>query len=128
MSAVVAQQSVRRRRRARGARTVTTAPVPVLMPWLRSQALNSTRHAAALRPFTRAEFGSDAAAPSEGHLQAANALITSLRRELLRLNEPVRATSAAAQRHPKDENLRRLLELKDQAHQWVRTIERIWDF
>ena len=81
-----------------------------------------------MRPFSRIEFGNDPAAPSEGHLQAANALISSLRRELLRLNEPVRATAAAAQRDPTDANLRRLLELKDQAHQWVRVIEKIWDF
>ena len=116
-----------RRRRVPVAAT-TRAPVPVLDPWLRSQALNSVRHAAALRPFTRAEFGNEAAAPSEGHLQAANTLLTSLRRELIRLNGPVRVSSVRAQRSPSPENLGRLLDLKDQAHAWVRATERIWDF
>ena len=30
---------------------------PILAPWLRAQSVNVTRHAAALRPFKRAEFG-----------------------------------------------------------------------
>src|SRR4051795_13349689 len=93
-----------RRRRAaatiRRAPTTGKAPVPkpfpVLDPWLWSQASNSTRHAAALRPFARSEFGTDAAAPSEGHLQAANHLLSALRAELLKLNGTVRRAAAEA--------------------------------
>jgi hypothetical protein len=128
----------RRRRRTRQApgpprpRTVGRAPVPkpfpVLDPWLWSQAGNSTRHAAALRPFTRAEFGSDAAAPSEGHLQAANRLIGGLRAELLRVNGSVRSAAAQARKQPTRQELERVLALKERAHQWVRGIEQIWDF
>src|SRR5216684_8486339 len=60
-------------------------PRPVLLPWLRAQSLNVVRHAAALRPFRREEFGNGAAAPTEGHIQAANQLMNSLRRYLLTL-------------------------------------------
>src|SRR5947209_13327039 len=37
----------------------------LLASWLRSQSISVTRHAAALRPFSRAEFGNDAASPTE---------------------------------------------------------------
>jgi hypothetical protein len=110
-------------------RPQVSAPVlEVLDPWLRSQAFNSTRHAAALRPFSRGEFGADAAAPSEGHLQAANRLISRLRAPLLRLNEPLRAASLNARRNSTPTNVRRFLALKEEAHGWVRDIERVWDF
>jgi hypothetical protein len=39
---------------------------PVMLPWLRAQSINVTRHAAALRPFRREEFGTGAAIPSKG--------------------------------------------------------------
>src|SRR5581483_3271836 len=79
------------RAKARPARTPS-----VLQPWLRAQALNVTRHAAALRPFTRSEFGTHAAAPTEGHIQAVNELITSLRAELLKLTKKVGSAAEAA--------------------------------
>jgi hypothetical protein len=125
----------RRRRRAPveppppAAAPPTSVPViPVLDPWLRSQSFNSVRHAAALRPFSRHEFGNDAAAPSEGHLQAVNRLITRLRAELLRLNGTLRSAATHARENPSPENVRRALLLKEQAHRWVRDIERVWDF
>src|ERR1700722_6414870 len=62
---------------------------PVLLPWLRAQSINVTRHAAALRPFKREEFGTGPSAPSEGHIQVVNRLITQLRRGLLRMSERV---------------------------------------
>src|SRR5215469_6694291 len=64
---------------------------PILAPWLRAQAINVTRHAAALRPFRRSEFGPSPAAPSEGHIQAVNALMESLRSGLLDLTKRVTA-------------------------------------
>src|SRR6202035_4918972 len=66
-----------------------TGAAPVLLPWLRAQSINVTRHAAALRPFKREEFGAGAAAPSEGHIQVVNQLITKLRRGLLKMSENV---------------------------------------
>ena len=117
-----------RRRPPRAGAAPVPRPFPVLDPWLWSQAGNSTRHAAALRPFSRSEFGSDAAAPSEGHLQAANQMIGGLRAELLRVNGGVRAAAAQARRQPTREHVERLLVLKERAHQWVRGIEQVWDF
>ena len=43
---------------------VVSGAAPVLLPWLRAQSINVTRHAAALRPFKRDEFGPGQAAPS----------------------------------------------------------------
>src|SRR5712692_4316001 len=68
----------------------------VLSPWLRSQAINVTRHAAALRPFRPDEFGSGAEAPTAGHTQAVNNLISALRRGLLQMSAQVRRTAVAA--------------------------------
>ena len=62
---------------------------PVLAPWLRAQSINVTRHAAALRPFRREEFGATAAAPSDGHIQAVNTLLQSLRHRLLSMSTKV---------------------------------------
>ena len=70
---------------------------PVLGPWLRAQSVNVVRHAAALRPFRREEFGTGGAAPSEGHVQAVNALMASLRKGLIeksaKVNQAIRVTS-----------------------------------
>lgn len=87
-----------------------------------------TRHAAALRPFRRVEFGSGAAAPSEAHIQAANALIGSLRRDLLRFTRRVTSSVQAARTSPSSPRLQRVVARKHQAHRWVQAIERIWDF
>src|SRR3984885_12402871 len=97
-------------------------------PWIRSQGISVTRHAAALRPFRAGEFGHGAAAPSEGHLQAVNALLARLRQELLTVSEQVRANAAQAAAHPTTARLQALVIAKQRAHDWVRAIERIWGF
>jgi hypothetical protein len=112
--------------RARKARP--SAGKRVLTPWLRAQSINVTRHAAALRPFRREEFGPGAAAPSEGHIQAVNTLIKSLRGGLLKMSGRVTTASRRAQRDPRTELLSEVVRRKDHAHRWVRGIERIWDF
>lgn len=101
---------------------------PALADWLKIQPVSVARHAAALRPFTREEFGNAAAAPTEGHLQAANALISKLREGLLKLAAEVTQTSATAQQQPGDVQLGRMLAAKDRAQGWVQAIEKIWDF
>src|ERR1700678_4830711 len=88
-----AQKAAVERDRAR--RTRKRPLQPVLAPWLRAQSINVTRHAAALRPFRREEFGAGAAAPTEGHIQAVNALIGSLRRGLLKMSGQVTTAAAA---------------------------------
>jgi hypothetical protein len=104
------------------------APAPVLRPWLRAQAINVTRHAAALRPFRRDEFGTGAEAPTEGHVQAVNELLLLLRRDLLRRTRGVRASAATTEREPSTPNLQELMRLKERAHDAVRAIEQVWDF
>ena len=104
------------RQQARGAGpggVVPPAPAErasaTMRTWLGTQSLNVTRHAAALRPFRRHEFGTDAAAPSEGHIQAVNALMRSLRAELLKLTEHVGADARRAERAPTTASLQCLL-------------------
>jgi hypothetical protein len=113
------------RQRAAGRRQ---AAVAVTQPWLRAQSVNVTRHAAALRPFRRGEFGTAAAAPSEGHLQAVNRLINSLRRGLLRKTARVTSAAESARRQPVPAELQQMVIAKERAHDWVRAVERVWDF
>jgi len=116
-----------------GTARAQTAPVrrrtgEVRTPWIRSQAVSVTRHAAALRPFRAGEFGRGPAAPSEGHLEAVNALLVRLRRELLTVSKQVRAQASGAAAQPTTAHLQTLVNTKERAHDWVRAIERIWDF
>jgi hypothetical protein len=101
---------------------------PVLLPWLRAQSINVTRHAAALRPFKRDEFGPGQAAPSEGHIQVVNDLITGLRTGLLKMSERVHDSIATATKKTSSARLQRVVSRKDKAHRWVQGIEKIWDF
>jgi hypothetical protein len=100
----------------------------ILPAWLKAQAINVTRHAAGLHPFTRAEFGESAAAPTEGHVQAVNRLITTLRGELFKLTRNVSRAAAAAVDEPSPANVTRLVTAKDYAHGIVQAIEKVWDF
>lgn len=100
----------------------------VMLPWLRAQAINVTRHAAALRPFKADEFGIGAEAPTAGHIQAVNKLITGLRSGLLKMSEKVSKTTTATAQDPSTARLQPLMRHKARAHQWVRAIEKIWDF
>jgi hypothetical protein len=106
---------------------IVTKP-STLTPWLRAQAVNVTRHAAALRPFRREEFGTGAAVPSEGHIQAVNRLIGSLRRGLLRMTKQVTDTALLASQKPTSSLLQETVTRKERAHRMVEAIERIWDF
>jgi hypothetical protein len=101
---------------------------PVLPPWLRAQSLNVTRHAAALRPFRRAEFGTGPTAPTESHIRAANDLINALRRGLLKMTGRMTDAADRAVREPTTPNLHRMTRHKEVAHTWVQGVERIWDF
>ncbi|MGL5064431.1 MAG: hypothetical protein ACRC62_30965 [Microcoleus sp.] len=102
--------------------------LPSLKPWLRVQALNVTRHAAALRPFKHDEFGTDAASPSDAHIDAVNELISSLRMQLMEMSKNVGSIAQTAMREPDTKRLQQLMNRKDKAHDWVRAIEQIWDF
>jgi len=114
----------RRHARAGG----TNAAEHVLFPWVTAQAMNVVRHAAALRPFRTGEFGNGASAPTAGHLEAVNALITSLRRSLLDYSQGVAGAARNAVREPSTPRLITVVNRKERAHEWVQGIEKIWDF
>ncbi|HEU0177015.1 MAG TPA: hypothetical protein VFV58_22360 [Blastocatellia bacterium] len=99
-----------------------------MLPLLRAQAINVNRHAAALRPFKQGEFGEGDAAPTEGHVRAVNELIKMLRSDLLRMTKRVTDTVEQSITDPSTVNLQRVVTNKERAHNWVRRIERVWDF
>lgn len=104
-------------------------PVPPALPaWVHAQSVNVTRHAAALRPFERTEFANGAATPSDGHIEAANGLITSLREGLVKMAKSVTAAADAAIQEPAAPRLQEMVRRKERAHHWVQNIEKIWDF
>ena len=131
MSVTAEQMRTPRRtlRRTDGRGTLRPGPrTSVLHPWLRGQAINVTRHAAALRPFKRQEFGTGAASPTEGHIEAVNTMLTSLRANLLEKAARVTQYVGDARRSPTTRNLQAVVTYKERAHDWVRAVERVWDF
>ncbi|MFF0267517.1 N-acetylmuramoyl-L-alanine amidase [Kribbella sp. NPDC004536] len=116
----------------------SSGPVPVTAPrsvehdvlpaYLSGQALNVRRHLTALRDFRRDEFGGQPARPSEGHVQAVNALLATLRGPLNTLVERLDRAADAAQTNPSPHRIGLALDLKTQAHDLVRATERVWDF
>ncbi|WP_433785346.1 hypothetical protein ACQPX6_03080 [Actinomycetospora sp. CA-101289] len=93
-----------------------------------AQAVNVDRHLQALRPFTRAEFGTTAAAPSEGHVRAVNALLDLLRAPLHSATAAVHTAAQRALGQPTEAHLTELLRTKSRAHDFVRATEKVWDF
>ncbi len=110
------------------ASSAPAAPLPELSSWLRIQALNVTRHGAALRPFRRDEFGTDIASPSQAHIDAANQLMHKLRSQLINQSRHIGASAAVAMHQPQPDHLHDLLSQKDQGQSWVRAVEQVWDF
>ena len=106
----------------------TDRPEHMLLHWVNTQSLNLTRHAAALRPFKNDEFGTGASAPTAGHIAAVNKLISALRSGLLRFAKNVSQISRRATQDPVTSRLQLLVNRKEQAHNWVQGIEKIWDF
>jgi len=96
--------------------------------YVSGQAVNVRRHLAALRDFTRDEFGTGVARPSEGHIQAVNELLGTLRRPLNGLVEQLDGAAARARDDTGPAAMARMLEVKTRAHDWVRATERVWDF
>ena len=105
-----------------------TGPKTLLTRWLRAQALNTSRHAAALRPFEKQEFGTGIAAPSDGHIEAVNALMGRLRGRLEQLTGRTARAARMAANKPVRGPIHTMLRSKERAHNYVRAIEKIWDF
>src|SRR5215213_1691950 len=116
------------RRRPMRRQAPTSRSSTLLASWLQGQAINVTRHAEALRPFRRDEFGVGAAAPTEAHIQASNELIDSLRGDLLNMTRRVSDAVAVAVAEQTTNRIQPVLRLKERAHDRVQAIERIWDF
>jgi hypothetical protein len=108
--------------------SATSSSEAVMNAWIGAQSINLTRHAAALQPFKREEFGTGPEAPSEAHIQAVNSLITTLRRGLLQMSKRVSQAAKAAIEEPSTRRMQELMNRKSKAHNWVQGIERIWDF
>jgi hypothetical protein len=100
----------------------------ILRPWLRAQSLNVVRHAAALRPFRRGEFGDGPESPTEAHLKAANDLISTLRRDLFKATRKVQGAIEGALAETATPRLQEAVLHKERAHDRVRATEQIWDF
>ena len=96
--------------------------------WLRVQVLNVKRHAQALRPFQLDEFGKGAAAPSPGHIQAVNTIMSQLGRGLAVRIEAVRKAALAASGNPTPQRLRAVVVSGELAHESVRASEQVWDW
>ncbi|MFN0101395.1 MAG: hypothetical protein ACKV2U_04810 [Bryobacteraceae bacterium] len=111
-----------------GTKRRTSATQAVLGPWIRAQALNLVRHTTALRDFSREEFGTGPEAPTEGHVFAVNRDLTRLRKGLTRRARRMVQLAAEAQATPSPERLTMLVTHKHHAHDWVKGIEKIWDF
>jgi hypothetical protein len=99
-----------------------------LESWLRMQALNAVRHAAALRPFHKDEFDKGPASPSDAHIEAANDLTESLRRQILMMSRQVSQASKAAREDASYDNLYWLTQIKERMLEHVRLTEDIWKF
>ena len=120
------QAALQRRVPVRPMQSVQT-PSP-LDRFVRAQAINTTRNAAALHAFRRDEFGTGPASPSEAHIRAANQLIVHLRDRLLGLARRVDRAAVNAAHAPSTRSLQMLLGQKERAGRWIKLIERIWDF
>jgi hypothetical protein len=106
----------------------TPGELRLLDNWLSIQAINLTRHARALRPFKKDEFGAGPVAPSEAHIEAVNRFVDQLQAQVVEMMRWVDAAAAAAQREPTTTRLHVLLERKQAAGNRVLYVEGIWDF
>jgi hypothetical protein len=107
----------------------SVAARPLVPAFARNQAVNVRRHLEALRDFRRDEFGTSIARPTDGHIQAVNALLARLRKPLERAVGEVEVSSNRIVRgRASSAELQELLRLKSRAHDWVRATERVWDF
>jgi hypothetical protein len=110
----------------KGAATVSERRL--LDNWLNIQSINLTRHAKSLRPFTKDEFGTSPAAPSEAHIEAVNRFIDRFRSQVVEMARWVEAAVKAAKREPAADRLQVLLERKQIVSDRVLYVEGLWDF
>lgn len=99
-----------------------------VLEFIRSQVVNTQGNAAALRPFRSEEFGTDPASPSPAHIAAANALIKTLRQQLLARTEQLEQVALVLQHRPNTEQMPRFLAEKEAALSEIKLVEKVWEF
>lgn len=105
-----------------------TALPPTAGAWVRSQAVNVSRHAAALRPFRDGEFGTGSAAPTRGHVAAVNRMLRAMGEHLDAQSADVGAAARQTLARPGVHGLRETIRRAESAHRTVRAIEQVWDW
>lgn len=93
--------------------------------WLRSQAMNSARGAMLIRPFTVADAGCGAAAPSAAQLLAVNSLLARVRAVV---TDSARRLAAVASGPPTAARLAAVQRLKAENTAIIADAERVWQF
>lgn len=96
--------------------------------WVRSQSINVSRHATALRPFAEGEFGTGPAAPTRGHLAAVNRMLRVMGHHLHRQEAEVGDAARRALAEPGAARLQDTIRAADSAQRTVRAIEQVWDW
>ena len=81
-----------------------------------------------MRPFAKDEFGSGPQAPSEGHIDAVDRFVDSLRLKLVEAAHGVDAAAAAARREPSTARLPHTARTQAEGWQRVTYVEGVWDF
>ncbi len=114
--------------RVTGQGTATSEEQRLLDEWLAIQSINVTRHAKSLRPFTKDEFGTGPASPSEAHIEATNRFIDHFRRQVIEMSRWVDAAAILARRQPTSHNIEILLKRKETVTKSVLYVEELWDF
>lgn len=92
-----------------------------------TQYVDLQNNALALRPFSLNEFGSGVVAPTAGHIQKVNQLISRLQRRLLLLTKKV-AQSTRLKQGMDSKQVSQLLVQKELAGRWIKEVEKVWYF
>lgn len=118
----------RSRARIQHALRLWDQPDPITRAWVYTQAANTARHAAGLKPIAKGEFGAGPAAPSESHRQAVNALLAPLQKRLFVGSRRMMAARGRLLRNIDYPELYEFLVYKDRNQALTQAIERIWEF
>jgi hypothetical protein len=113
----------------RGVVTADAAgPRQTLSHYIGAQAVNSARHARAVRAFDSSDFGDTASAPRTAHLKAVNALLAQAGAHQGRAIALLQKRAARAAAEPTQATLRALNYVKALAEQRTQITEKIWLF
>ncbi len=103
-------------------------PERMTRAWIYTQAINSARHVAGLKPIIKNEFGKGPAAPSEAQRQAVNTLLKPLQKRLFAGSNAMKGFRERLMRTIDYPELLQFLMLKERNEKLTKAIERVWDF